>query len=111
MGLDVGLMPLDDDPFSAGKCGLKLLQYHAAGLPVVCSPVGENREIVREGETGLFAATAEEWSAQIARVLSDPALGRSLGERGRRQVEERYEASGIGARLAEIVRSAVEGSV
>src|SRR6266571_4435653 len=103
LDLDLGLMPLDDSPFSQGKCGLKILQYHAAGLPVVCSPVGTNHDLVSQGETGMFARTDEEWAAQIARVLSEPDLARSLGDRGRQRVIERYEAGAIGARLAEIV--------
>ena len=107
LDLDVGLMPLDDSPFSRGKCGLKILQYHAAGLPVVCSPVGANLEIVAEGETGLFARDAAEWEDRMAALLGDPGRGTALGERGRRVVRERYEASGIGDRLAALLRSAV----
>jgi glycosyltransferase involved in cell wall biosynthesis len=107
LDLDVGLMPLDDSPFSRGKCGLKILQYHAAGLPVVCSPVGANLEIVTEGETGLFARDGGEWEERLSSLLADPARGAALGERGRRAVRERFEATRIGDRLAELLRSAV----
>jgi hypothetical protein len=107
LDLDVGLMPLDDSPFSRGKCGLKLLQYMAAGLPVVCSPVGANLEIVAAGESGLFAPDDASWEGALLGLLADPGRREALGERGRRVVRERYEASLVGARLAEIVRSAV----
>ncbi len=100
MGLDVGLMPLDDSPFSQGKCGLKILQYHAAGLPVVCSPVGANRDMMAERETGLFARTPEEWEERISRLLSDPELARAWRISScRRSPDRRRRQSGAARRL------------
>ena len=109
LGLDIGVMPLDDSPFSQGKCGLKILMYQAAGLPVVCSPVGANRELVEDGRTGLFAVTADDWVDRLSRLLDDPALGRTLGERGRARVLERYGSVTIASRLADLV-TGVTGS-
>jgi glycosyl transferase family 1 len=106
MDLDVGVMPLDDSPFSRGKCGFKILQYHAAGLPVVCSPVGTNPDLVADGVTGFLARTPAEWVDRLTRLLADPTAAEMLGERGRRQVRERYDASIIGPALAEIVLAA-----
>ncbi len=108
LDLDIGLMPLDDGPFSQGKCGLKILMYQAAGLPVVCSPVGANRGLVEDGRTGLFAVTADDWVDRLGRLLDDPSLARALGERGRARVLERYESGAIGSRLADLVAGAVE---
>jgi Glycosyl transferases group 1 len=108
MGLDIGVMPLDDSEFSRGKCGFKILQYHAAGLPVVCSPVGANLEIVADGGTGFLADTPASWVERMTRLLADPVTAETMGERGRRQVRERYDASIIGPALAEIVLSAAD---
>ena len=105
LDLDVGVMPLDDSPFSQGKCGLKILMYQAAGLPVVCSPVGANRDLVRENETGFLARSADEWAAHLRRLLGDAPLALRLGERGRAQVEASYEASIVASRLAELVKA------
>jgi hypothetical protein len=102
---DIGVMPLDESPFSQGKCGFKILMCYAAGLPVVCSPVGANRDLVAHGETGLFAASAEEWAAGLGRLLADPALRASMGDRGRALLRERYEARLVGARLADRIAS------
>jgi glycosyltransferase involved in cell wall biosynthesis len=110
LDLDVGLMPLDDSPFSQGKCGLKILMYQAAGLPVVCSPVGANRDLVRENETGYFAGTADEWVDRVGRLLREPALAERMGERGRELVNTTYEASIIGDRLADTILEATHGS-
>lgn len=103
LGFDVGLMPIDDRPFSRGKCGLKILQYQAAGVPVVCSPVGANLEIVENDVTGLFAAGDAEWTQAIVRLLTDRERARRLAAAGRGRVEARYSAERIGTRLAELL--------
>jgi glycosyltransferase involved in cell wall biosynthesis len=88
--LDIGVMPLDDSPFSRGKCAYKLLQYMAAGLPVVASPVGMNALVVRHRQNGLLANTPDEWLNSLEGLAADPAHARRLGEAGRRTVEDGY---------------------
>ena len=70
-------MPLEDTPWERGKCGYKLIQYMALGLPVVASAVGVNKHIVRHGENGFLAANPGEWRDALARLGMDPALRRS----------------------------------
>jgi glycosyltransferase involved in cell wall biosynthesis len=94
---DIGITWVPDDLWSRGKCGLKVLQYMAAGLPVVANPVGVHAEMVRHGETGFLARTAEEWSTAIARLAHDPALRQRMGEAGRRRIEAEYSVV-VGAR-------------
>jgi len=84
---DVGIMPLPDSPWAEGKCALKLLQYMAAGVPVVASPVGVNADIVSHGENGLLASSPAEWAAALADLAADPALRARLGDAGRATVE------------------------
>ncbi len=98
--LDIGLMPLEEDPWTRGKCGYKALQYMAAGVPVVCSPVGMNTEIVTDGENGLLAAGPADWERQIARLIAAPELRHRLGAAGRRSVEEHYSLAVMAERLA-----------
>jgi glycosyltransferase involved in cell wall biosynthesis len=103
---DVGISWVPDDPWSRGKCGLKILQYQAAGLPVIANPVGVHPEMVRDGETGFLATTPAEWVAAVAR-LTDADLRRKLGLAGRRQAEERYGvAAGARAWVAALDRLA-----
>lgn len=90
--IDVGLMPLTDDPWSRGKCGLKALQYMALGSTTIVSPVGVNSEIVTHDVDGLHASTADEWYEAIARCVRDTALRARLGAEARRTVERRYSA-------------------
>ena len=87
---DVGIMPLPDDPWTRGKCAVKVLQYFAAGVPVVCSPVGASREIVEHGRNGYFARSEDEWVERLSELLADATLRRQFGAAGRDAVAERY---------------------
>ncbi len=89
-GFDIGIMPLPDDEWSRGKCGLKGLLYMAMGVPAVMSPVGVNTEIIQDGENGFLAATIEEWVEKLSMLIEDPQLRQRLGQKGRQTVEERY---------------------
>lgn len=70
----VGIMPLNNDLFSQGKSGFKLIQYQAAGLPLVASPVGENNIIVEEGANGFLPQTQSEWVAAITQLYNNSSL-------------------------------------
>jgi glycosyltransferase involved in cell wall biosynthesis len=87
-GIGVGLLP--DDPWSRGKCGLKILQYQAAGLPVIANPVGAHLEMVRPGINGCLASSPEEWISAVRGLSGDEPARRALGLAGRRQVEASY---------------------
>lgn len=86
---DVGISFVPDDPWSRGKCGLKVLQYQAAGLPVVANPVGVQAELVDPGKTGFHATTTEEWINAI-RQLRDPFVRIQMGRAARQHVEQAY---------------------
>jgi glycosyltransferase involved in cell wall biosynthesis len=88
---DIGVSWLPADLWSEGKCGLKVLQYMAAGLPVVANPVGLNRTLVRHGETGFLATTPAEWADAVGRLARDPELRRRMGRAGRDLVEASYQ--------------------
>jgi glycosyltransferase involved in cell wall biosynthesis len=103
----VGIMPLPDDPFARGKCGLKGLQYMAVGLPVVLSPVGVNADLIQDKRNGLLASTVEEWVDALEQLADSPELRQRLGAAGRRTVEEGYSAESSAARFAEAVRHAL----
>jgi glycosyltransferase involved in cell wall biosynthesis len=104
--LDVGLYPLEDTPWSRGKCGFKALQYLACGVPCVASPVGVLRDIVRPGETGLLADGPAEWTDACARLLSDGAQRARMGEAGRALVQAGYSVRWAAPRLAAALREA-----
>lgn len=102
---DIGIMPLVDQPFERGKCGYKLIQYMACGLPVVASPVGVNCQIVEHGVNGLLAETPEQWEQALRTLLADPGLRQRMGQAGRAKVEREYCIQVTGPRLAALLQS------
>lgn len=107
---DIGVMPLEDNEYTRGKAGFKILQYMACGLPVVASPVGINSRIVQPGASGFLATSPEEWTAHLERLITDVDLRARLGAEGRRLVEAEYSYDVWGPRMAEILRSAIARS-
>ena len=105
----VGIMPLPaEDPFAVGKSAYKLLQYLAAGIPAIASPVGENRRVVVEGETGFLASTPAEWRDALSRIASSPELRRRMGRAARERAAE-YSLAGCAPRLTAFLRDCLEG--
>lgn len=107
-GFDIGIMPLPDTPWTRGKCGLKAVQYLAAGIPAVCSPVGAAPEIVRNGREGFLAGTTAEWDDALAALLADADLRSRLGAAGRSRAEERFSVRANAPKLVAILE-AVDG--
>lgn len=100
---DVGLMPLPDDAWARGKCGLKALQYMALGVPVVASPVGVNTDIIEDGRNGFLASSHAEWVEKLLLLMSDEDLRERFARAGRKTVEERYSTKVQAPRLLKIL--------
>lgn len=105
--VDIGVMPLPEDPWSKGKCGMKALQYMGLAIPTVCSPVGVNSDIIRDGENGLLAATEDEWVEKLSALLHSSELRERLGRAGRSTVEAKYSAAVQAPRVFRIIESIV----
>lgn len=105
---DIGIMPLRDGAFERGKCGYKLIQYMACGLPVVASPVGVNLQIVEHGINGFLAETPEQWERALCTLLADGDLRQRMGQAGRQKVEREYCIQVMGPRLSRLLVEAVK---
>jgi glycosyltransferase involved in cell wall biosynthesis len=88
--MDIGIMPLPDDEWAKGKCGLKGLTYMACEIPTVMSPVGVNTEIILHGENGFLAKTEQEWIQYLSLLIESPELRNRLGKNGRETVLKKY---------------------
>jgi glycosyltransferase involved in cell wall biosynthesis len=86
----IGIMPLTDDAWSRGKCAFKLLQYMAAALPCVASPVGANMEAVLDGVNGFHAGNVDQWEQSLEKLIGSPELRARFGAKGRERVQQRY---------------------
>lgn len=102
--IDVGVMPLKDDPWSWGKCGLKILQYYGVGVPAVCTPVGVNRDAVADGGSGYWAATEAEWIRGLSALIEDAPARQAMGLEGRRRLEDGYTLEANAPRILEAIR-------
>ncbi len=103
----VGIMPLSDDAWARGKCAFKLLQYMAAGLPCVASPVGANTEAVIDGVTGFHARDERDWEERLEALVDSPKLRAKLGAAGRQHVENRYAMRAYQQRYLDLLRRVV----
>jgi glycosyltransferase involved in cell wall biosynthesis len=104
---DVGLMPLEDSEWTRGKCAFKAIEYMAAGIAPVVSPVGANVTTVIDGETGFHARTTDEWVAVIEKVMSDIDVRRMIGARARKHVGAQYSVTGAYPQFKKVIQSAV----
>ena len=97
--IDIGLMPIPDNEWAKGKCALKAIQYMAAGVPVVCSDVGANREVVRDQVDGFLVSNDSEWKFAIENLIKDRALRRQIGESGRERALSVFNLSCVASTL------------
>ena len=97
-------MPLPDDEWTRGKCGYKLLQYFAAGVPAVASPVGVNRAIVGE-ERGMLASSNDDWFKALEMLVRDAQARREMGSNARQFVEAKYSYERWAPELAGMLKS------
>jgi glycosyltransferase involved in cell wall biosynthesis len=104
---DIGIMPLPDDAWSRGKCGMKALQYMGIGLPTVCSDVGANSDIIQHNENGLLSSSQEDWIENLTKLIDSVLLRKNLGTAGRRTVQLKYSAKANVPKVYEIFRAAI----
>lgn len=102
---DIGIMPLKNSLWEKGKCGYKLIQYMACGIPVVASPIGINTQIVQNGTNGFLAKDIIGWEVALRKLLTDESLRRKMGKNGRKRVEEEYSAQVQSKKLIKIINS------
>jgi hypothetical protein len=102
---DIGIMPLWDTPWERGKCGYKLIQYMALGLPVVASPVGVNCDLIVNGKGGYLASNDAQWAVALDALINSPVKRVRMGTAGRTQVNDQYSLHVWATRLANLLKS------
>ena len=80
---DIGLYPLPDSDWIAGKSGLKALQYMAIGIPAVCSAVGNVLNIIEHDKDGILIYNTDQWAGVLGELLNNPEKRRLIGKNAR----------------------------
>ena len=107
--LDIGVMPLTDTPWARGKCGFKLIQYMACGVPVIASPVGVNDNIVEHDQNGFLARDHNDWMSAFGALIANAALRKRLGAASRLKAERDYSLGTWGPRVLSRLQRAING--
>ena len=87
---DIGVMPLPNNDWTKGKCGMKGLLYMSVGLPTVMSNVGMNKDIINDGINGFLPTGNKEWIDVLSKLIEDKELRKKIGDKGRETVLEKY---------------------
>jgi glycosyltransferase involved in cell wall biosynthesis len=106
--IDIGIMPMPDNEWTRGKCAFKAIQYMAAGIPTVVSPVGMATDLVQHSVNGFCARTPEEWFEALDRLVSDVQIRRRFSEEGRKTIESHYSLQRWGPELVKLIDSVLE---
>jgi glycosyltransferase involved in cell wall biosynthesis len=101
---DVGIMPLNTDPFYRAHLGHKMIQYMAVGIPVVASHTDINATVVEDGVNGYLVRDDAQWVARLSELLDDAAKRDRLGSAGRALVEQRFALEKQADQLANVLR-------
>lgn len=104
---DIGIMPMPDNPWTRGKCAFKAIEYMAAGVPAVCSPVGMNSELIDHGRNGYLPRDNDQWVENIVALAGDLRLRRKVGEAGRAEIERAYSLKTAGPRFLQMLNEAI----
>jgi len=106
---DIGLAPLPDNRFTKGKCGFKILQYAAVGLPIVASPVGVNAQYIQQDSNGFLAESTSDWVNKICQLIGEPKLRKQMGQSAK-EMAQKFDLKTLGPKLAKLIRQCIEST-
>ena len=105
---DIGIMPLPNNEWTKGKCGMKGLLYMSVGIPTVMSKVGMNHEIINHGENGFLASDEDQWIQTLSNLIEDKELRKIIGEKGRETVLDYYSKDTVKEKYYQLYNSLIE---
>ena len=103
--MDIGMMPLPDDMWAKGKCGLKGLQYMAMEVATIMSPVGVNTDIINHRKNGILAEGQRQWIDSLTELIDNFDFRQELGLEGRKTVADKYSTESQREKYLELLNS------
>jgi len=105
---DIGIMPLPNDEWVKGKCGLKGLSYMACGIATIMSNVGVNSDIIEHGKNGFLAETEQEWVNCLSLLIENNDLRHKIGQAGRETVVKNYSVNAHKDNYVSVLKSLIK---
>ena len=100
---DIMVAPLQKTSWYEGKSALRVGLGMAMGIPVVASPVGEQKYIIKHGINGFLAKNEEEWYQYLKILIEDKSLRMEMGKNGRETAENLFSLDACGKKLFNIL--------
>ncbi|MFT4677843.1 MAG: glycosyltransferase involved in cell wall biosynthesis [Patiriisocius sp.] len=97
----IGIAPMINNGWTRGKCALKVIQYMAAGLPVVSDRCGANQEVILASETGYLADNENDWIEAITKLIDNEDLRTQMGVAGRARAQQLYDMKRVTSQVAD----------
>ena len=101
---DIGVMPLIKDEKTLGKCAFKIIEYMGSGIPVLASPVGENRIVIRHKKDGFLCRDTNDWVKKILKLKVDKTLREKFILNSLIKIEKSYSLDSNMIKLENILR-------
>ena len=101
---DIGLYPLLDSAYNQYKCGFKALEYMAMGVPVVASPIGENKFIIENEIDGFLVSDEKGWIEKLSCLVENEGIREKMGNVARKKIEGKYSTEACTDKLMNIFK-------
>lgn len=102
---DIGVMPLTESEWNKGKDAYKAKEYMACGVATLCSAVGENNYIIKDGINGLLASNESEWYEKLKKLITDLKYRDKIARGGRLYIEKECSYKTFVPKIMEIIQS------
>jgi glycosyltransferase involved in cell wall biosynthesis len=90
MQFDIGIHSLPDEEWVYGKSGGKLVQYMAAGIPIIASAIGPNFKVIKNGYNGFLVSDETDWIDKLDLLITDSTLRKLMGNNSRKAAVDFY---------------------
>jgi glycosyltransferase involved in cell wall biosynthesis len=103
--VDINIAPIEDSIFNEAKSENKWVEAAIVKVPTIASNIGEFKQNIIHGKTGLLCTKTEEWYTSIKSLITDNCLRQIIAENAFEVCKEKYNSLATGNRLANHINS------